>query len=167
MIRKATENDAEAIAGIYNHYISNTAITFEEEVVTPSDIAQRISSIQAVGLPWLIAEENNTLLGYAYASPWNHRSAYRFSVETSVYLAPRCSGKGWGKKLYHALFSVLEKTGIHTVVSGIALPNPASIALHEKFGMIKTAHFNEVGYKLNQWVDVGYWQLNLTSVKGE
>jgi L-amino acid N-acyltransferase YncA len=167
MIRNATENDAEAITGIYNHYISNTVITFEEAVVAAPDIAQRIRAIQTAGLPWLIAEENNTLIGYAYASPWHYRSAYQFSVETSVYLDPKSSGKGWGIKLYHALFSALEKTNIHTVISGIALPNPASIALHEKFGMIKTAHFNEVGYKLNRWVDVGYWQLNLASVKDE
>ncbi|EDM67196.1 MAG: N-acetyltransferase [Moritella sp.] len=161
MIRTATELDAEAISHIYNHYIANTVITFEEKLVTSDDIASRIKATQAAGLPWLVAEDNNKVLGYAYASPWKSRSAYQFSVETSVYLAPDASKKGWGSQLYQALFIQLKTTKVRTVIGGIALPNPASIALHEKLGMQKSAHFSEVGYKFNQWVDVGYWQKRL------
>ena len=161
MIRTATVQDAEAISLIYNHYIANTVITFEEKLVTSDDIASRIKATQAAGLPWLVAEDNNKVLGYAYASPWKSRSAYQFSVETSVYLAPDASKKGWGSQLYQALFIQLKGAKVRTVIGGIALPNPASIALHEKLGMQKSAHFSEVGYKFNQWVDVGYWQKRL------
>ena len=161
MIRTATEQDAEAISHIYNHYIANTVITFEEKLVTSDDIANRIKTTLAADLPWLIAEEDNIVLGYAYATPWKSRSAYQFSVETSVYLAPNASRKGWGSQLYQALFIQLQNTKVRTVIGGIALPNPASIALHEKLGMQKSAHFSEVGYKFNQWVDVGYWQKRL------
>ncbi len=162
MIRIATEQDAEAISHIYNHYIMNTVITFEEEVVCSDDIANRIKTTLAAGLPWLIAEEDNIVLGYAYATPWKSRSAYQFSVETSVYLDQNASRKGWGSQLYQALFAQLKHAKIRTVIGGIALPNPASIALHEKLGMHKSAHFSDVGYKFNQWVDVGYWQKSLT-----
>jgi len=163
MIRAATEQDAESISHIYNHYIANTIITFEEKLVTSDDIAKRIKATQTAGLPWLIAEENGRVLGYAYASPWKSRSAYQFSVETSVYLDPNASRKGWGSQLYQALFIQLKDTKVRTVIGGITLPNPASIALHEKLGMHKSAHFSEVGYKFNQWIDVGYWQKSLVS----
>ncbi|CAM2817631.1 arsinothricin resistance N-acetyltransferase ArsN1 family B [Moritella viscosa] len=162
MIRIATKQDAEAISHIYNHYITTTVITFEEEVVSSDDIADRIKTTLAAGLPWLIAEEDNIVLGYAYATPWKSRSAYQFSVETSVYLDPNASRKGWGSQLYQALFVQLQHTKVRTVIGGIALPNPASIALHEKLGMHKSAHFSKVGYKFNQWIDVGYWQKSLT-----
>ncbi|SGY82750.1 Phosphinothricin N-acetyltransferase, putative [Moritella viscosa] len=162
MIRIATEQDAEAISHIYNHYITTTVITFEEEVVSSDDIADRIKTTLAAGLPWLIAEEDNIVLGYAYATPWKSRIAYQFSVETSVYLDPNASRKGWGSQLYQALFVQLQHTKVRTVIGGIALPNPASIALHEKLGMHKSAHFSKVGYKFNQWIDVGYWQKSLT-----
>jgi len=162
MIRIATEKDAEAISHIYNHYITNTVITFEEEVVSRDDIANRIKTTLADGLPWLIAEEDHIVLGYAYATPWKSRRAYQFSVETSVYLDQSASRKGWGSQLYQALFTELQKTKVRTVIGGIALPNPASIALHEKLGMHKSAHFSDVGYKFNQWIDVGYWQKSLT-----
>jgi len=162
MVRIATEKDAEAISHIYNHYITNTVITFEEEVVSRDDIANRIKTTLADGLPWLIAEEDHIVLGYAYATPWKSRRAYQFSVETSVYLDQSASRKGWGSQLYQALFTELQKTKVRTVIGGIALPNPASIALHEKLGMHKSAHFSDVGYKFNQWIDVGYWQKSLT-----
>lgn len=163
MIRTATVQDAEAICRIYNHYITNTVITFEEETVNNHDIANRIKTTLATGLPWLVAEEDNVVLGYAYASPWKSRTAYQFSVETSVYLDPSASRKGWGSQLYQALFIQLKNTKVRTVIGGIALPNPASIALHEKLGMRKSAHFNEVGYKFNKWIDVGYWQKSLVA----
>lgn len=161
MIRPAEPRDAEAIAAIYNHYIVNTIITFEEEVITAQDITERIKETGAANLPWLVAEEDGAVVGYAYASKWKGRCAYRYSVECSVYFSPSSVSKGWGTKLYEALFGVLREKSIHVVIGGIALPNPASVALHEKLGMKQVAHFNEVGFKFERWLDVGYWQMSL------
>jgi phosphinothricin acetyltransferase len=161
MIRPVTESDAQAIADIYNHYIKNTVITFEEQTISQNDIGERIEKVIGSGLPWLVAEDNGAVIGYAYASKWNARSAYRHTVEISVYLSTASVSKGWGTQLYKAIFEILWQKSIHAVVGGITLPNPASIALHEKFGMKKVAHFKEVGYKFGQWLDVGYWQTEL------
>lgn len=161
MIRQATESDAEVIANIYNHYIQNTVITFEESVISAVDIIDRIAKVKNSGLPWLVAEENTEVIGYSYATQWNGRSAYRHTAETAIYLSHTSLSKGWGTKLYDALFSELRLMSIHIVIGGVTLPNPASIALHEKFGMQKVAHFKEVGYKFGKWLDVGYWQVNL------
>jgi L-amino acid N-acyltransferase YncA len=163
VIRQATTADAEALAEIYNHYIRNTVITFEEEAVTASEMQRRIEKVCASGYTWLIAQEHENIIGYAYSTKWHERAAYRHTVEVSVYLAPGVVARGWGTKLYEALFSELRKISIHTAIGGIALPNPASVAIHEKFGMEKVAHFKQVGYKFGQWIDVGYWQVQLTA----
>lgn len=160
-IRHATSADASAIAAIYNHYVLTTAITFEEDVVPVEDMAQRIGDVLQAGLPWLVATVDGQVAGYAYATKWRARSAYRFSVESTVYLAPDGGRQGAGSRLYAALLDQLRAAGLHLVIGGIALPNAASIALHEKMGFEKVAHFAEVGFKLGQWRDVGYWQLRL------
>ena len=161
MIRSALASDAQAIARIYNDYILNTTITFEEQEVSTQQMAQRIEDVAALFLPWLVVEQAGQVVGYAYASKWKVRSAYRYSVESTVYLARGVRGKGLGTQLYIALFELLKEKGVHVVVSGITLPNPASIALHEKLGLKKIAHFNEIGFKFNEWLDVGYWQVIL------
>jgi phosphinothricin acetyltransferase len=161
-IRPAEPCDAAAIAVIYNHYITETTVTFEEEPVAAEEIAQRIEEVQSASLPWLVAEEGGEILGYAYATPWRTRSAYRFSVEVTVYTALGHAGRGIGSKLYGKLFPILKTRDIHSVMGGIALPNEASVALHEKFGMRKVAHFQEVGFKFARWIDVGYWQLTFS-----
>lgn len=161
MIRAAIESDAQAIADIYNYYIKNTVVTFEEVPVTQNDIIERIGKITGSNLPWLIAEDAGAVIGYAYAGKWNVRSAYRHTVESTVYLSNSSVSKGWGTRLYTVLFDLLREKSIHIVIGGITLPNPASVALHEKFGMKKAAHFSEVGYKFGQWLDVGYWQTEL------
>lgn len=158
VIRPATASDAASIARIYNHYVLKTAITFEEEPVSAQEMAGRIGEATSASLPWLVAESDGRIVGYAYASKWKGRCAYRFSVESTVYLDPDFVGKGYGAKLYEPLFAMLKESGMHAVMGGIALPNPASIALHEKFGLAKVAHFKEVGFKFGKWVDVGYWQ---------
>jgi phosphinothricin acetyltransferase len=158
MIRAATTADAGAVAEIYNHYIANTVVTFEEETLPASEIARRIEAVQSASLPWLVAEVGGQVAGYAYAGRWHARSAYRFSAEITVYLAPAQVGRGLGSKLYDELFPILRERGIHTVIGGIALPNEASVALHEKFGLAKVAHYEEVGFKFDRWIDVGYWQ---------
>lgn len=160
-IRASESNDAAAVAAIYNHYIAETVITFEEEPVGANEIARRIDDVQSASLPWLIAEERGEVAGYAYATPWRTRTAYRFSVEVTVYLSADHSGRGIGSMLYGRLFPMLEARGIHAVMGGIALPNEASVALHEKFGLQKVAHFREVGFKFGRWIDVGYWQRTL------
>lgn len=157
-IRPADSGDATSIAAIYNYYISNTVVTFEEAEVTAIEIAERLNETLSQKLPYLVAERDGQILGFAYASKWKGRCAYRYSVETTVYLAPDKTGGGVGSRLYADLFQRLAKLGYRTAIGGISLPNAGSIALHEKFGMEKVAHFKEVGYKFEDWVDVGYWQ---------
>jgi phosphinothricin acetyltransferase len=160
MIRSATTADAEAICTIYNHYVLETTITFEEAAVTPSDMQSRIRETLP-SLPWLVWEDGAEILGFAYASKWKGRCAYRHSAEVTVYLEPRCTGRGIGSKLYEELLAALRERNFHAVIGGIALPNPASISLHERLGFRKVAHFEQVGWKFGRWIDVGYWQLLL------
>ena len=113
------------------------------------------------GLSWLVWEEDERVLGFCYASNWKARSAYRHSVESTVYVHPDYLRRGIGLRLYEALLAELRLRGIHAVIGGIALPNAASIGLHERLGFEKVAHFREVGRKFDRWIDVGYWQLCL------
>jgi phosphinothricin acetyltransferase len=159
MIRPATRDDAQAIADIYNHFVDNTHVTFETEAVTASEMSRRMAETDP--LPWLVAEGPEGILGYAYASKWRARFGYRFSVETTVYLRHDAAGQGIGSRLYLDLLDRLRARGVHTAIGGIALPNPASVALHEKLGFVECARFKEVGFKFDTWVDVGYWQLLL------
>jgi L-amino acid N-acyltransferase YncA len=160
-LRDASTDDAALIVSIYNHYILNTVISMEYETVTAADMAQRIRDVQAGGLPWLVLLDGERIAGYAYASRWRARSGYRHSVESSVYLAPDYQRRGLGGMLYRRLLERLREHGCHAVIGGIALPNPGSVALHEKLGFEQVAHFREVGRKFDSWVDVGYWQLTL------
>lgn len=161
MLRPATVADAAAIAAIYNHYIVNTVVTFEEETVTTEEMARRITETLAAGQPWFVWEEAGRVLGYAYAGKWKSRCSYRFSVEATVYLEHTATGRGLGTKLYTAVIDKFRNTSIHAIIGGVALPNEASVALHEKLGFVKVAHFKEVGWKFDQWIDVGYWELIL------
>ncbi len=158
-VRAATCADAARVVEIYNHYVLATAISFEEVAVTATEMAARMDAVAQFSLPWLLAERDGQLLGYAYASRWRERHAYRFSVETTVYLAPGNHGQGVGTALYAQLFDMLRDAGHHAAMGVIALPNAPSIALHEKFGMRKVAHFREVGHKFGRWHDVGNWQV--------
>lgn len=160
-IRPATADDAVAICTIYNRYVSATTISFEEEPVTAAEMAQRITNVQAAALPWLSMLDGDKLIGYAYATKWRVRPAYRTSVETSVYLDPAYAGCGAGTLLYQTLLDDLRERGLHLAIAGIAQPNEASVRLHEKLGFRKVAHFSEVGRKFGRWVDVGYWELKL------
>lgn len=160
MIRPATPDDAAAIVAIYNHYVATTVISFEERPVTPDEMAGRIGDVMA-SLPWLVYEAGGRVLGYAYATKWRVRSAYRYSAETSVYVAPGEGGKGIGSALYQELLDQLRAREIHMAIGGIAQPNPASVALHERLGFEKVAHFKEVGRKFDRWIDMGYWELRL------
>jgi phosphinothricin acetyltransferase len=160
MIRPATIHDAKAICGIYNYYVNNTVITFEEIPVSISEMAGRIKAVLSK-YPWIVWEEEGEILGYAYVNKWKDRSSYRYSAEDSVYVKNGERGKGIGKKLLAALLETAQKNEVHALVAGITLPNERSAALHEKFGFKKTAEFFEIGYKMDQWLNVGYWQLIL------
>ena len=158
LIRPAGVADADAIARIYNHYIRETVVTFEEEEVSTREIAGRIEQIVGASLPWLVVEHAGSVTGYAYAGAWHLRSAYRYSVESTIYLDHGHTGNGTGTRLYESLLAILRAKSLHVVIGGIALPNAASVALHERLGFKKVAHFREVGFKFGRWVDVGYWQ---------
>ena len=156
-IRDAAPADAAAIAAIYSHYILTSTVTFEEQAVDAAEMARRIETVKAGVLPWLVLEAGGSIVAYAYATPWKPRSAYRFSVEVTVYVADAAHRKGHGRALYAALFERLRALGMHAALAGVTLPNDASIALHEAMGMTKVAHLPEVGFKFGRWLDVGYW----------
>jgi phosphinothricin acetyltransferase len=156
-LRLATPADAAAICAIYNHYVATTVISFEEQPVSVEDMQTRIRDVTA-SLPWLICEQEGRIVGYAYATKWRVRPAYRRSVETSVYLDKDCRGKGLGRLLYTSLLARLTELGLHCAIGGITQPNEASVRLHESLGFTKVAHFREVGNKFGRWLDVAYWE---------
>jgi L-amino acid N-acyltransferase YncA len=164
-IRLAALADAAAIAAIYNHYVQTTTITFEEQAVHIDEMARRIENVGAT-LPWYVFERDGAVIAYAYATPWRVRSAYRFSVESSVYVSPGVPRQGIGSQLYKVLIEDLRARGMQVVLGGIAQPNTASVRLHESLGFEKVAHFKRVGRKFGQWVDVGYWELQLDGAHG-
>ena len=158
LVRPQRLEDAADVARIYNHYVASTIITFEEEPVSADEIVRRVEEVEAAGLPWLVAELNGDIAGFAYASKWKGRCAYRFSAEVTVYVDAGMTGGGVGRALYGALLPELEGRGIHTALAGIALPNEASVRIHESFGFRKVAQLEQVGFKFGRWIDVGYWQ---------
>jgi L-amino acid N-acyltransferase YncA len=157
-VRPATSADVPGIAAIYNHYVTTTVITFEEEPVTAEEMSKRMAEVPRAGLPWLAVECAGQLAGYAYAAPWRSRSAYRFSVEITTYLASSYTRAGLGSALMEHLLTALRARNIHAIIGGVALPNEPSIRLLEKFGFQHVATFTEVGFKFDRWIDVGYWQ---------
>jgi phosphinothricin acetyltransferase len=159
-LREAHAADAAAIAAIYNHYVAATTISMETEAVAAEAMAARVAEVQRDGLPWLVLIEGGQLRGYAYASKWRSRPGYRHAVEASVYIDADQRARGFGLILYRALLARLDGR-FRTVIGGIALPNAASIALHERLGFRQVACFPAVGHKFGAWVDVGYWQLTL------
>lgn len=131
-VREVRAADAPRIAAIYNHYVRESVVTFEEEPATDAEMARRIAET-AASYPWLVCETGGELVGYAYASSWKRRSAYRYAA--------------------------MRGHGLHAAIGGISLPNPASVALHEKLGFVPIGRFSQVGFKFGRWVDVGYWEL--------
>lgn len=164
-VRPATNHDAAEIAAIYNHHIRTSTATFEEEPVGDAEMAARIDTVLGHRLPWLVADDTDrgdgAISGYAYATPWRPRSAYRFAAEVTVYVAADAVGRGVGAALYGELLPAVRDAGRRTVLAGIALPNAASVALHERCGFAKVAHLERVGFKHDRWIDVGYWQRQL------
>jgi phosphinothricin acetyltransferase len=161
MIRPATPKDAEALTEIYNYYIRETIVSFEEDEIATAEMWSRVEKVLQDGYDWLVYEKEGEVLGYAYSGQWNSRCAYRLTAETSVYLKHTAKRQGIGTALYTHLLQILKATGMHSVIGGISLPNAASQGLHEKMGYLKAAHYKEVGYKFGKWIDVGYWQKQL------
>ena len=157
-IRPAREDDAAAMASIYNYYVTETFATFEIHPIPAAGMAGRLKTTLEASLPWILAETEEGIVGYAHASPWRSRRAYRFSVETTIYVERAHLGQGIGTQLYCELIERLRSDGLHVAIGGIALPNDACIALHEKVGFERIAHFREVGFKFGRWIDVGYWE---------
>ena len=145
------------VAGIYNHYVMNTHHTFETEPVSETEMAERISTAGGE-FPFLVAIADGELVGYAFASQFKLRQAYEHSAEVSIYVKNDAKKKGIGTRLYDQLFREMEESLVHAFIAGIALPNDPSIRFHEKLGFKKVAHFEEIGYKLGRWIDVGYWE---------
>lgn len=156
-IRPVKPVDAAQIAEIYNYYIQKTHHTFEIEPISESDMRTRILEVTEK-YPYLVAEEDGEIFGYAYATQFKLRQAYEFASEVSIYVRNQAKQKGIGTELYLKLFEELAEAGIHALVAGISLPNDPSVRFHEKLGFEKVAHFREVGYKLGRWIDVGYWE---------
>ena len=159
-IRPVTLKDAPELVRIYAPYVEITAITFEYQIPTIEEFEGRIEKILQ-RFPYLVAEEDGQVLAYAYASTYYDRSAYDWTVEVSVYVNQDHRGQELGSRLYEALEMELEVRGYLHFLACIALPNPASIALHEKRGYVQVAHFPKIGYKFDQWHDIVWMQKTL------
>lgn len=159
-IRLAKVEDATSLVTIYAPYVQKTAITFEYEVPSVAEFQSRIEKTLEK-YPYLVAEEEGQILGYAYASTYYGRTAYDWAVELSVYLHPDARGRGLGSQLYDQLEDLLEKQGYLRFLACIALPNDASIHLHKKRGYVQVGHFPKIGYKFDQWHDVVWFQKTL------
>ena len=156
-IRTATAADASAVLDIYAPFVTDSAVSFEEDPPTVDEMADRIARSHV----WLVAEDALGPCGYAYAARFHPRPAYRWSTEVSIYLSPRAQHRGAGKALLAELLERLEAGGFVNAFAGTTLPNPRSVALFEAFGFVKIAHQRKVGFKLGAWHDVGWWQLEL------
>lgn len=156
--------DAERITEIYNSYVRTDIATFEVDEVGEAAMANRVAAVQAAGLPWIVATDVLGVVGYAYASPFHERAAYARTLTSSVYLDPASRGRGLGTALYRELLRrVAEVDGpphgpVHSVIALIALPNDASVRLHESLGFRHTGTIEQAGRKFERWLDVGYWQ---------
>jgi phosphinothricin acetyltransferase len=161
-IRIAAPADAAGCLAIYRPFIETSHTTFETEVPSVEEFARRIESTLGER-PWLVAEEDGRMAGYAYASPVKDRAAYQWSVEVAIYVASDARRRGVGRALYAALFRCLAGQGFVNAVGVIALPNDASVALHESLGFEKIAHLKQIGFKRGAWHDSGWWQKRLAT----
>ena len=151
LIRLAGAADAAAIAAIYAPFVTDTPVSFEEQAPDAEEMARRIAGDGRGLHPWLVAELGGAVSGYASSAPFRTRPAYRWTVETGVYLSPEARGRGLGQSLMQRMLDLLEAQGFTSAVAGITLPNAASVALHEKLGFAPCAHYRETGFKLGEW----------------
>jgi L-amino acid N-acyltransferase YncA len=166
MIRMATPADGAAVASVYRPYVESTVITFEVTAPDEEEMRSRIATTLR-RYPWLVYEVHGQVAGYAYASAHRTRAAYQWSVDTAIYLRREAHGQGIGRRLYEALFPMLVRQGFVHAYAGITLPNPGSVGLHEAVGFSPVGVYRNVGYKLGQWHDVGWWHRQLQPLPGE
>jgi phosphinothricin acetyltransferase len=166
MLRHAdAHHDASACAAIYAPYVSDSAVSFEEKAPTAGEMARRIGQISATH-PWLVVEHDGKVAGFAYASPHRERAAYRWAADVAVYVHSAHHRSGLGRQLYEALLDLLRRQRLHIACAGIALPNAASVGLHEALGFEPVGVYRNIGFKAGAWRDVGWWQLQLNRPDG-
>ena len=166
-LRTAASSDAEAISAIYGPIVATTTISFELEPPTVDEMRNRIAATLQ-HLPWLVSlDDEGSVDGYVYASKHRERAAYQWAVDTTAYVREDRRGKGVARKLYDALFEELVALGYYQAFAGIALPNAASVALHEAVGFASLGVYRNVGFKLGAWHDVGWWQKTLQESAGD
>jgi phosphinothricin acetyltransferase len=159
-LRLAEPEDAAAIAGIYAPYCTAAITSFEEQAPDDAEMAARIANTLRQ-YPWLVAVDGGAVAGYAYASRHRDRAAYRWAVDVTAYVHDGWQRRGVGRRLYGALLAVLRTQGYYRAYAGIALPNPASVGLHEAMGFEPLGIYRGIGFKLGEWRDVGWWELRL------
>lgn len=164
-VRAAVETDLPAIREIYNHYVANSTVTFDEKPWTLRGLRSKFAHIAKLGYPFLVAESpGGTLLGFAYVYPWKEKAAYRYTVENSIYLGPAATGKGLGTALMDELLTKARAAGVKEVIAVIADRGAdGSIRLHEKFGFVQTGSMGRVGFKFERWLGVVLMQKSLTA----
>ena len=161
LIRLANEADAAGVAEFYRPYVEDSRISFEEQAPDAAEMARRLTGDPPGLYPWLVADECGRTLGFASSSPFRTRRAYRWSVETGIYLAPHGSGRGLGNSLLSALTDLLTRQGFVAAIGAIALPNDPSVRLHEALGFKPAGTYRGTGFKMGAWIDVGLWQKDL------
>lgn len=162
MIRRVELKDAKEITRIYNEYIVSSTITFETDAVSEEEMRIRISEISS-HYPYFVYEENETVIGYCYAHAWKGRAAYKYTLETTIYLSSGCSGKGIGKQLMQCLIEECRREGYHALIACITEGNEVSKSLHLRLGFKQVSHFKKVGIKFGRWLDVADYELLLLS----
>lgn len=161
MIRRFKPEDIPKLLHIYNYYVLNSVVTFDDKALSLETFTEKVNGINSE-YPFIVFEEENTILGYAYGSRFRPKPAYQNTVEATIYLKHSIQGKGIGTQLYSRLIELLKKRKFHIVLGVLTLPNEASEKLHEKLGFKKVAHLKEVGLKFGAWHDVGMYQLSLS-----
>ena len=165
-IRLATPADSDALLVIYAPYVTDTVITFELEPPSSAEFEARVRTITALH-PYLVHTIDGTITGFAYASPYHERAAYRYDASVSIYLRPEWHGKGIGKKLYTTLFALMRAQGFRTAYAGITLPNPKSVRIHEAFDFSPIGVYRKTGYKFGKWLDVIWMEKRLGDFDGD
>ena len=165
MVRHATSDDAAACAAIYLPHVRDGVASLEDDPPGADEMARRIDQVSATH-PWLVAERDGEVVGYAYATRHHARSAYRWSADVAVYVAPEHQRQGVARTLYRALLDLLREQGIRMACAGVTLPNEASVGLHEGLGFVPVGVYRDIGWKCGAWRDVGWWQLQLLPTDG-
>ncbi len=160
-LRPVRAEDAARIAAIYNDYVLHTTVSFETAPLSADAMLARIESVTRGGYPYIVAVDDDRVVGYAYAHPWKERPAYNHTWETTVYLSPRSKGRGTGRILMESLVAECRRRGCHALIACITAENSDSRRFHERLGFRKVSDFSEVGFKQGRWLDVTDYQLTL------